>query len=103
MKTKLLEALALALPLLAGASHVRAGEENFDIDTRFRAKIAKEKVKQAALERENDKLGRAGDDSQCGSQNIGNIDTRGRPGTSPREVFIFAPNAIYLVGRGGCR
>jgi hypothetical protein len=103
MKTKTLEALALALPLLAGASHVRAGEENFDIDTRFRAKIAKEKVRQAALEREADKTGKSIDDGQCGSQNIGNIDTHGRPGTAPREVFIFAPNAINLVGRGGCR
>ena len=26
----------------------------------------------------------------------------GRIGAAPREVFVFAPNAINIVGRGGC-
>ena len=38
----ILEAVAIALLLVAG-TNVHAGEENFDIDNRFRAKIAKEK------------------------------------------------------------
>jgi len=99
---KILEAAAIALLLVAG-TNVHAGEENFDIDNRFRAKIAKEKVRQAANDRLANKNEKGSDESECGSQNIGNINTGGRPGTAPREVFVFAPNAINLVGRGGCR
>jgi hypothetical protein len=104
MKTLLLKNLAIATLLVAG-SHAFAGEETLDIDTRFRAKIAKEKVKQGALERQANAAGNAtGTDSpNCGSQSIGNVNTGGRPGTAPREVFVFAPNAINLVGPGGCR
>jgi hypothetical protein len=94
--------LVLGIAFTAGA---RAGEENLDIDTKFRAKLAKEKIKQAANERENDRREKnlQGGGSDCGSQNIGNVDTNGRPGTAPREVFVFAPNAINFVGAGGCR
>ncbi|MEO8247781.1 MAG: hypothetical protein ABI589_00275 [Burkholderiales bacterium] len=76
-----------------------------DIETRFRAKIAKEKIKQSARDRADAARGDGNgtDNSQCGSQNIGNTNTGGRPGSAPREVFIFAPNAINIVGRGGCR
>ena len=45
MKPTMLEALAVAV-LLAAVSHARAGEETFEIDNRFRAKIAKEKIRQ---------------------------------------------------------
>lgn len=96
---------ALALLAAAGAA-AQAGEESLDIDTRFRAKIAKEKLKQAALERASERQGLSDAEAgqaQCGSQNIGNVDTGGRPGRAPREVFVFAPNAINLVTRGGCR
>ena len=91
--------------LLATGAHCFAGEEMLDIDTRFRAKIAKEKVKQAAREREQNATdnGTGKDSAQCGSQSIGNVDTGGRPGSGPREVFVFAPNAINLIGPGGCR
>lgn len=102
MKTFLIKAVAAAM-LLATGSHGFAGEEMLDIDTRFRAKIAKEKLKQSARERADNAKGDGADKGQCGSQNIGNIDTGGRPGSGPREVFIFAPNAINLVGPGGCR
>jgi hypothetical protein len=94
----------LLLLLAAFTAPVYAGEEALDIETKFRAKLAKEKIKQSAREREEDrrdKAGQAGTD--CGSQNIGNVDTNGRPGTAPREVFVFAPNAINFVGAGGCR
>lgn len=98
----LTQALAAALLLGAGAPGF-AGDEVFDVDTRFRAKIAKEKVKQAARERQNGKSGQGIDNAQCGSQNIGNVNTGGKPGTAPREVFVFAPNAINLVTGSGCR
>lgn len=99
---KLLIALVAALPLATAPAG--AGEAEFDIDSRFRAKLAKEKVKQAAEQRQAQAEGRAANASgRCGSQSIGNIDTGGRPGTAPREVFIFAPNAINLVSGSGCR
>jgi hypothetical protein len=102
MKTMLLRGIAAAI-LLATAGIACAGEETFDIDTRFRARIAKEKVKHDAQERQTDAAGKGIDNAGCGSQNIGNVDTSGRAGAAPREVFVFAPNAINFVGRGGCR
>lgn len=99
---------ALALAVMAGvaASTVHAGPELMDVDTRFRAKIAKEKIRIAARERDvaaKAKGKTAEPGGSCGSQSIGNIDTGGRIGAAPREVFVFAPNAINIVGRGGCR
>lgn len=102
MKSLLLKGVGLAMLLSAG-SVCLAGEEVFDIDARFRAKIAKEKVKQGAAQRADAAAGKGIDNANCGSQNIGNIDTGGRPGAAPREVFVFAPNAINLVTAGGCR
>lgn len=105
MKSVMRTSLTL-LVLLVAASHAGASEDEFDIDPGNRAKIAKEKVRQGAKLREAQKLGNStgstGSDD-CGSQNIGNIDTEGRRGAAPREVFIFAPNAINLVQSGGCR
>lgn len=99
----LLAGLALIVVALA-ATPAKADDEAFGIEPRFRAKIAKERVKQAARERQDAARGNALDNAaDCGSQNIGNIDTGGRPGAAPREVFVFAPNAINIVGRGGCR
>jgi len=75
----------------------------FDISPKFRARIAKEKAKQATNQAGNNgSLGTngSGDAAQCGAQNIGNIDTSGRIGASPREVFVFAPNAINMVNNG---
>jgi hypothetical protein len=85
-----------------------AGLETMDVDAPFRAKIAKEKVRTAAeqrkIEEQEKSLGATQDQSSnCGSQNIGNIDTGGRIGTTPREEFVFAPNAINIVDRGACR
>jgi hypothetical protein len=64
------------------------------------------KIKQEFLERKAGRRERASQrrgDPSCGSQSIGNIDTGGRIGTAPREVFVFAPNAINLVTANGCR
>ena len=103
MKIKSLGAVAIALLLAASTAH--AGEETLDIDNRFRAKIAKQKLKQAAGERLAGRMDKASDDSDCGSQNIGVINnSRPRAGSPPpREVFVFAPNAVNIVGRGGCQ
>jgi hypothetical protein len=101
----LFAALLLALAGTLAASTVRAQDagEDFDIGPKFRAKIAKEKAKQAARQSSQggrDAAGGADSSPQCGAQNIGNIDTNGRAGTAPREVFVFAPNAINLVSNG---
>ncbi len=101
MKSPIVPMLAFTLLFVAGA-RCFAGEETLDIDTRFRAKIAKEKIKEGFAERKNQELGNGPDTQSCGSQNIGNIDTGKMPGTAPREVFVFAPNAINLVTAGGC-
>jgi hypothetical protein len=92
-----------ALSLLAAAGHVAfADEAEFDIDPRFRAKIAKEKAKQASVAASLGKDGKPAQDANCGSQSIGNVQTGGKPGSAPREVFVFAPNAINLVTARGC-
>ncbi|AMO22650.1 hypothetical protein GCM10027034_30910 [Ramlibacter solisilvae] len=97
---------------LTGSVHAFAGQELIDLDASFRARIAKEKVRSAALQRKMEAqekaLGLSGkslDESNCGSQNIGNVDTgeRGAANAPPRDVFVFAPNAINIVGQGGCR
>lgn len=96
--------LLAALSLAAVAPAFAAGETT-DLDTRFRAKLMKEKLKIGAEERKNSSSDQNGglDSAQCGSQNIGNVNTNGRIGTAPREVFVFAPNAINLVSGNGCR
>lgn len=95
--------LVIAITLGCGAKAF-AGPEMMSVDAPFRAKIAKEKIRTAAQERKTAAAqGKSADDSQCGSQSIGNLDTGGRGGPAPREVFVFAPNAINVVGRGSCR
>lgn len=103
MNRRLTHATLAALLGAVFAHASLAGDEMFEVDNKFRAKIAKEKLKQAAREREQDKQGKQLDKADCGSQNIGNVDTGGRTGSAPREVFVFAPNAINVVGAGGCR
>jgi hypothetical protein len=83
----------------------RANDAEFDLDARTRAKLAKEKVRLSGKERELLRSGKAALDSSsdCGSQNIGNFNTNGRIGAAPREIFVFAPNAINLVSGAGCK
>jgi hypothetical protein len=105
MKTLIGLITACLLMSMTGIAHAQDADGAFDIDTRFRSRIAKEKAKQAALNSLKGKSGKDAtvDSSECGSQNIGNLDLNGRPGSQPREVFVFAPNAINLVGSGACR
>lgn len=99
--------IVLAIALSSGATAF-AGPEMMDVEAKFRAKIAKEKIRSGAQQRKMDDQERSMnekplDESHCGSQSIGNIDAGSRPGAAPREEFVFAPNAINIVGRGGCR
>jgi hypothetical protein len=99
--------IACVVAPLGCGGHAFAGQELLGVDAQFRARIAKEKIRIAAQERKAEEQGKSFDNqnqnNSCGSQSIGNIDTGGRIGAAPREVFVFAPNAINIVGRGSCR
>lgn len=95
--------LVLLAGLMAAGQPAFADDFAFDIDAKFRAKIAKEKAKAASNRSTSNKVAKSDAPAQCGSQNIGNVDTGGRIGAAPREVFIFAPNAINLVSGLGCK
>ena len=102
-----LSRIVLVAIALGCALEAFAGQELMSVDAPFRAKIAKEKIRAAAQERKMQDQEKAMDQkpldqSSCGSQSIGNIDTGGHAGAAPREVFVFAPNAINIVGRGSC-
>jgi hypothetical protein len=92
---------AIAGTLMATCSQAQDAPQ-FDIDAKFRAKIAKEKAKQAAGQSGSQGGSGSAGDAQCGSQSIGNVNTNGQIGSAPREVFVFAPNAINLVNGRGC-
>ncbi len=100
--------LALIAILWVAATAAAAGEIDADIDPRFRAKLMKEKSKMnveqtnPALKPKDFSSSTSSLDGECGSQNIGNVNTGGRPGAAPREIFVFAPNAINIVGARAC-
>lgn len=99
--------VALALLALAAVTRLAvAGDlDDADLDSRFRAKIIKEKARQASINRSHEQRlqGQSGNPgAECGSQNIGVVDTGGRIGAAPREIFVFAPNAINVVSGRGC-
>ena len=105
MKDILTKTLVLAAVLVTQTALAAGTFGDYDVDPRFRAKIMKEKAKQNQLQADsfNFMNGSGANSAQCGSQNIGNVDTGGKIGTAPREVFVFAPNAINLVPTGGCK
>lgn len=103
MTTTQLLTACLLLSMAAAAPAQDSGDA-FDIDVRFRSKIAKEKAKQAVIQGQLGRNGgQAAESTECGSQNIGNVNLNGRPGSQPREVFVFAPNAINLVSANACK
>jgi hypothetical protein len=102
MNKILLRSLVVAL-VAVQAPAANAAEDEFAVDARFRAKIIKTKVRVAALERVQGARDEGLDSAGCGSQNIGNIDTKGNPAAAPRELVVFAPNAINIVSGRGCR
>ena len=98
--------MLLAATVLGSSFAAFAGQEMMMLEAPQRAKVAKEKIRAGARQRKLDDQEKkfSNDDSaSCGSQSIGNIDTGGFAGPAPREVFVFAPNAVNVVGRGGCR
>lgn len=104
---RLLALATAALVATSPAAHAAGLFSDQDVDSRFKAKIMKEKAKQNQRVVNSFNFTQAGagnaGDADCGSQNIGNVNTGGRPGTAPREVFVFAPNAINLVSDSGCK
>jgi hypothetical protein len=104
-RRRALQTLALAFSV-GFSMNAFAGQELMGVETKFRAKIVKEKVRMAAQERKAAAMdageARTPDTARCGSQNIGNVDTSRTGANAPREVFVFAPNAINIVGRGSC-
>lgn len=93
--------VTLAAITLGCGANAFAGEELLGVDSKWRAKIAREKIRAAAQERKSQAQDKKSlNESDCGSQSIGNVDTG--TGPAPREVFVFAPNAINIVGRGAC-
>jgi hypothetical protein len=106
MRRQLFTFVLLSMLAIVGTQSAYAGEEMFDVDSKWRAKIAKEKLKQSDMRRQgmDGKDGSSSGDGECGSQSIGNVDTsKARPGMAPREVFVFVPNAINIVNGRGCR
>ena len=109
---RLLALAAAALVATSPAAHAAGLFADQDVDPRFKTRIMKEKARQnqqgANLSANSFNFtqgaaaGSAGE-ADCGSQNIGNVNTGGRPGTAPRQVFVFAPNAINLVSGAGCK
>jgi hypothetical protein len=96
-------AVAAALAL---AGSVAANDGSRDLDPRMRAKLAKAKAKAAAQEAEqfNFLANQNGQTpGECGSQAIGNVELNRQAGVGPREIFVFAPNAINIVGPRGCQ
>jgi len=102
--TLLLVLTAGALSQPVGAGTMFSGDQ--EIETKYRTKIMKEKAKQATESIQNQRQNYNNDSNQsnadCGSQNIGNVDTGGRAGNQPREIFVFAPNSINVVGSRAC-
>jgi hypothetical protein len=104
---KLFTSLALLTALHLAAGACAAAETDPDMDARFRARLVKEKAKMNAEEtnpalRPRDFNTSTPVGGECGSQSIGNISTNGWPGAVPRELFVFAPNAINIVNARGC-
>jgi hypothetical protein len=101
--TTLLLSIAAALTL---ASSAQAMDGSAELDPRARAKIAKAKAKVATQEAENfNFLDKSNEEkkAECGSQSVGNVELNRQAGTGPREIFVFAPNAINIVGPRGCQ
>ena len=64
--------------------------EPMDIDVEILAKLAKEKAKRSAEASASGRsLKNGGKSSECGSIDIGNVVTGGKPGFNPREITVI--------------
>jgi hypothetical protein len=71
--------IVLVIITLGCSANAFAGQELMAVDSKFRAKIAREKIRAAAQERKAEAQGKKSlDQNGCGSQSIGNVDTGGR-------------------------
>jgi beta-glucanase (GH16 family) len=101
--TTIVLSIAAALTLVGA---VQAADGSAELDPRQRAKIAKAKAKAASQDAENfNFLDKSNDQkkAECGSQSVGNVELNRGAGVGPREIFVFAPNAINIVGPRGCQ
>lgn len=105
MKDTLIKTLVLAAVLVSQSALAAGSFSDNGVDPRFRAKIMKEKVKHNQQQAESFDFtnNSSANSGQCGSQNIGSVNTGGKIGAAPREVFVFAPNAINFVTAQGCK
>jgi ABC-type taurine transport system substrate-binding protein len=97
--------LAIAAVLALASSAQAAGMAN-DLNPERRAKIAKAKAKMASEQADSFDFLSSGNGQkkvECGSQQIGNVNLNRQAGTGPREIFVFAPDAINIVGPRGCQ
>jgi hypothetical protein len=74
---------------------------DMDLDARRRAVIAKHRAKQAAATSSSSNATNDQNGGECGSQNIGNVNTVGRPGQGPREIVIVGEFTNVVTGK--CR
>jgi hypothetical protein len=86
-------AIAVAASVACGKAARAVDLGNSDFETRFSARIAKERTRQTTLQGLNDRRDRrdrngAPIDAQYGSQNIGNVNTNGQ---FTQEIFDVQP------------
>lgn len=105
MKDILIKTLVLAAVMATQTALAAGTFGDSEVDPHFRAKIMKEKAKQNQKQTDafNFTNGNGSNGADCGSQSIGSVNTGGKIGAAPREVFVFAPNAINLVSAQGCK
>ena len=104
-----LGSFVLLVALVLGCStHASAADETKTADASIRAKMMKEKIRASALERlaarEQRKAGqelRIAQQSDCGSQSIGEIAGNG-PEAPRRDEFTIPPNPGIGAGSGAC-
>jgi hypothetical protein len=93
-KLLLAAGLAALLATMGDAAHAAANAEPLEIDPAVLSKMALERAKNRSLARNADRNGardalEAGaPTAECGSVNIGNVITGGRPGFQPREITV---------------
>jgi hypothetical protein len=98
----------LAALVLGCSTQARAADETTSAEAPVRAKMMKEKIRASALERiaardqrRAEQQLRAAQQSDCGSESIGEIATSG-PEAPRRDEFTIPPNPGNGAGSGAC-
>ena len=96
-------AFLLAWAAFLTLSHsARASDGVFDIDPKFRAKMAKDRAQQASLRSQSANPGTTGFGAECANINTGNVGPSGRP-AAPGQVFDAAPTTVNITSAQGCK